>query len=330
MARIALALSGGGSKGAFTVGVLQALRVKLGLKQFRVISGTSTGSLIATMLATNDWNKLRQLYRGVKTENIINPNHALVAAIAGEAGVLFASAVIGGRAIFDQSALADTIRRNIDFAKIRAVSAKTLVQYNTVNLETGHLEIFDNKRHGKAALAKALLASASEPVLMEPVTIGRQLYTDGGVLEFLPLGAVFDSGVALDHIIAISTSPIRPRKSTSLGGIVDILIRTIDLFSTEVGRDDYSGAQLFNAILQMIENAEAAGVSRARILRRVPADVRRRLHGKRPIPVTFIGPRTHIAMDSLKFEPAEMKRVMALGVDVGKKAVPKLEVALDG
>jgi predicted patatin/cPLA2 family phospholipase len=48
--KIGLALSGGGSKGAFTVGVLKVVDQMLDPSPYAVISGTSTGALIATPL----------------------------------------------------------------------------------------------------------------------------------------------------------------------------------------------------------------------------------------------------------------------------------------
>ncbi|MGH7162842.1 MAG: patatin-like phospholipase family protein, partial [Planctomycetota bacterium] len=178
-------------------------------------------------------------------------------------------------------------------------------------------------------LLDALMASASMPVLMEPVPMTREgvaeQLVDGGVREFLPLRAIFASGVRLDRIIAISTAPLRPkRRSGSYDNIVDILGRTIDLFDSEVGRDDYRGALLFNALLQILENAEAEGVPRSRILKEVPAEVRRDLRDKRAVPVTVIAPPAHLDADALEFEPARMREMMRIGVDAAKKVVSAL------
>ena len=110
--------------------------------------------------------------------------------------------------------------------------------------------------------------------------------------------------------------------------IVKILGRTVDLFGTEVGRDDYHGALEFNTILRMIENAEAAGMSRQQILKGIPQSVRPRLKDKRSVPITFIGPNKHIDMKSLEFKPAAMKKLMKQGFDVAKKIVPKIATSL--
>ena len=95
-----------------------------------------------------------------------------------------------------------------------------------------------------------------------------------------------------------------------------------------MARNDYFGALHFNALLRLVENAEANGLSRAKILRGIPEPIRRRLTGKRLIPVTFIGPNRHIEMNALEFDPATMRKVMNDGVKVAKRIVPKIVAEL--
>jgi NTE family protein len=332
--RIGLALSGGGSKGAFTVGVLKVIEQLLDPAPYPVISGTSTGSLIATLLTTNQFGRLIEIYSTVQTENVINPHHAFVAGLFGPVGVLVSSALLGGRAIYDPDALAATIAANVDFQQIKARADKSHLVYTTVDLQSGELVTFNNRDHSARVLADALLASASIPVLMDPVTIQvdgqSSSYVDGGVREFLPLRALFDAGIELDHVIAISTSPLEPkRQASSFNSILEIFGRTLELLNSEVARNDYTGALLFNTLLQMIDNAAAHGVSRTQILRNIPPPVRRRLTHKRAVPVTFIGPRRHIDMNPLEFEPAAMKSVMKEGVRIAKGIVPRIAEQLE-
>lgn len=324
--RIGLALSGGGSKGAFTVGALKVLRQKLTDTTFPVISGTSTGSLIGTMLTTNEWANLVDVYSNVTTNEIVNPNHALVASILGPEAVLFASAILGGRSIYDTAALKATIEGNVDLKNVKARSSKTLLIYNTVDLQTGEVATFNNRDHSATTLLKALLASANMPVLMDPIDIDvdgtTHQYVDGGVREFLPLGAVFESEVDLDLIIGISTAPLNARKRKDpYDKIIDILGRTIDLLDTEVGANDYWGAQQFNAMLQMVENARSNGLTTAQLLRGIPPDVAKKLKDKRPVPVALVAPKDHLELDSLDFDPAKMRELMATGVVAAKNAL---------
>jgi len=324
--RIGLVLSGGGAKGAFTVGALKVVRQKLGVDTFPVISGTSTGSLIGTLLAIDDWSTLVDIYSNVQTQNIVNPHHALVAAIAGPEAVLFAAAVLGGRAIYDTTALRATIAANVDMQAVVDAFPETLLIYNTVDLQTGRSTPFANRDFGKKVLLEALLASASMPVLMDPVPITvdgtTHQYVDGGVREFLPLGALFASDIEVDQIIAISTAPLEARRTPAdYDKITDILARTVDLLDVEVGANDYQGAQLYNAILKMLENAKAAGLSRSALLQGIPDAVKPTIKDKVSIPITVIAPKDHLDLDSLDFDPAGMRAVMALGLEAAKTAL---------
>ena len=61
-----LVLDGGGSKGVYTLGVLKELELKLGepiYKHFGLIYGTSTGSIIASLIALgHSINEIETLY----------------------------------------------------------------------------------------------------------------------------------------------------------------------------------------------------------------------------------------------------------------------------
>ncbi len=64
--RIGLALSGGGSKRAFTVGVLKVIKQRLDHPSpYPVISGPSTGALTATLLTL----VLQQVLEGLLTSS---------------------------------------------------------------------------------------------------------------------------------------------------------------------------------------------------------------------------------------------------------------------
>ena len=66
----ALVISGGGSKGAFAVGVYKYLVSTYDLG-FDVLIGTSTGSLIVPLAALGKIDLLEKLYTTQKTENIV-------------------------------------------------------------------------------------------------------------------------------------------------------------------------------------------------------------------------------------------------------------------
>jgi predicted acylesterase/phospholipase RssA len=365
MPRVALALSGGGSKGAFTVGVLKVLRQKYGLDRFPIISGTSTGALIGTLLATNDWSTLVDVYSNVRTKNIVNRNYPNVARLLGTEGVLFACALFGGRAIFDTRALERTIALNVDWKAVRDAYRVhgSLLVYSTVDLESGMAETWNNRDDDADVLAKALLASSNQPVLMDPVAIRRKRadpggngnaaegrlgqYVDGGVREYLPLEAVFEHGrpsagdvpfrsragdagrVELDAIVAVATSPEAPSASPQdLDKITGVLGRSIELLNIEIAKDDYVGAERVNAILRMEANALRHGLTEEQIWEGVPGPVRDRFRKMTSVPLIRISPADHLPMNGLDFEPEKMRRAMDDGVTQALAVLEKEEKGL--
>lgn len=327
--RIGLALSGGGSKGAFTVGALKVIRQELGVTSVPIISGTSTGALIGTLLAVNDWSTLVDVYSNIRTENIVYPPINLSKTTGLEAACLGAWVLLfRRRAIFDTSDLEASIDANVDFSAVKNAYPDTLLIYNTIDLQTGDVRVFNNKKHKPEVLRKALLASSNMPVFTNPVEIPDEKtgdphqYVDGGVREFLPLKAIYESDVEVDHIFAISTAPLSPRGvGESYDGIAGILVRTIDLMETEIAENDFSGSRKNNALLRMIKTAGASKEIRG-LLNEIQEEVKK--EQRRAINLSLIAPKNHIDMDTLTFEPEKMQKLMKDGMQAAKEAIKKL------
>ncbi len=75
MSKTALVISGGGSKGAFAVGVLKAVFQHNPGLTFDMLIGTSTGALIAPLATPDSIALLEQLYTTVTTDNVIEKNN---------------------------------------------------------------------------------------------------------------------------------------------------------------------------------------------------------------------------------------------------------------
>ena len=316
--RIGLALGGGGARGAFSAGVINYLNTIQEIDDVPLISGTSTGALVGSMVCQRSYAKLDKIYTTVTTADIINPQHGLVASILGLEAAMLASVIFGSDAVFDASALARIIDKNVDFSSIRARRNISRLLLNTVDLQSGEHRVFDNKKHGKALLQKGLLASASEPVFMPAVDIksGDQVHqhVDGGVRELVPLRAAFQSGVDVDVMIVVLTNPVTPAASEeSYSGLLAVLARTLEILLSEVGENDVDFARHVNATLQLIANARAAGVSDSQLFKDVDPELVGRLMGKRAIPILLVAPETRLTVDSLDFDPEIMTDMRNLG-----------------
>lgn len=198
-----LALSGGGKYGAYTVGVLNGWTAAGTRPCFDVVTGVSTGSLIATFafLGPEYDQKLVTLFTNVTDRDIYRKR--------------VNAAVLWAEAAADSTPLRELIECQVDDALLAAVAqahaAGRRLYVGTTNIDTRRLVIWDmgaiaasGRPDATALYRKILLASASIPGFLPPVPIEvevngqkfTELHVDGGATTgvFLrPSGLNLDS-----------------------------------------------------------------------------------------------------------------------------------------
>lgn len=183
-----LALSAGGADGAYGAGVLAGWTAKGTRPDFDVVTGVSTGALLAVLAFLGpEYDELvRELYTN-QTDRTIFRKRGL--------GGLF------GDSLYDNAPFKEQIERYITqdvLNKVAAEHAKGRRLYvATTNLDAGELVIWDmgliaqgGRTNPLQHFQKVLRASASVPGFFEPVYIKpvrgvqlRQAHVDGGVKE---------------------------------------------------------------------------------------------------------------------------------------------------
>ena len=182
-----LAISGGGSKGAFAVGLLLGWSEAGTRPEFEIVTGVSTGALIApfAFLGPEYDATLKEIYTGVSTKDILTERNILVG--------------LTGDAMTDSTPLHKLIQKYVTprVMKELATEFRKGRQLNvaTTNLDAGRPVIWNlgeiaasGQPRALKLIHKILLASASIPVAFPPVLIeveaqGRQfdeLHVDGG------------------------------------------------------------------------------------------------------------------------------------------------------
>ncbi|MGX4771732.1 patatin-like phospholipase family protein [Bradyrhizobium guangdongense] len=186
--RTYLALSGGGADGAYGVGVLNGWTVAHNRPAFSVVSGVSTGGLIApfAFLGSQYDDTLRELYTSGIAESLLNDPSIM--------RVLFGSGLFGNTRLRELVAryvgpeiLAQVARENAKGRRLLVV---------TTDLDTQRTAIWDMGKIAAVGTPKALklfrdvmAASASIPLVFPPIMIeaeggGRrfqEMHVDGGV-----------------------------------------------------------------------------------------------------------------------------------------------------
>ena len=233
----ALVLSGGGSKSAYSVGVLQHLLGNLEIK-YDAIVGVSSGAICAAFLGmfSHGYEKesidaLSKIWLSLNNEKIYQRWNPF-----GRFHVLWK---LG---FFDNSPMKDLIRDSISLEKIR-LSGKNIT-VGTVSLTSGKYTNFDQNSDD---FIGAVISSAAFPVMFEPVMIGNQLWSDGGIKSISPIHTAIMLGA--DQIDVIATSPeTRDKRWIDKPSIIDIIKRSFDLFTEKILSNDIEKAILYNKL----------------------------------------------------------------------------------
>jgi len=207
---VGVALQGGGSWGAYTWGVLDALLAspRVGIVQ---LSGTSAGAInaaiVASALAKGTPAQARESLRAFWLD-IADPAFAdIVRALWGPLGRRLQHSVgewlLAGGALSPYGAnplglnpLRSAIEEHVDIDAIRSKSAPAL--YVTVtNVKTGLPRVISNE----AMSINALLASACLPELFQAVELDGEAYWDGGYCGNPTLWPMIHNGAADDIIV---------------------------------------------------------------------------------------------------------------------------------
>ncbi|MGE3500106.1 MAG: patatin-like phospholipase family protein [Candidatus Binatia bacterium] len=182
-----LAISGGGDKGAFGAGLLAGWSAAGSRPVFKVVTGVSTGALIAPLafLGPAYDDELRSIYTGVGLRDICTPRAGLGALL--------------GDAISDTAPLSRLVRGHIDRRVLDAIAAEhrkgRMLLVGTTDLDAGQGVIWNLTKIAasgdpqaadlvhRVLIASSAIPAAFPPMLFEVEADGRryqEMHVDGG------------------------------------------------------------------------------------------------------------------------------------------------------
>lgn len=256
-----LALSGGADDGAYAAGFLKGWSDSGGRPQFSIVSGVSTGALIApfAFLGSEYDEKLRAFYTEISRKDIYRQR--------GIVGLLTQPSVA------DAAPLAELIAANIDGEILDAIAIehgngrRLLVQ--TTNLDAGRGVIWDMGAIAGSSdpqrlelFRRVLLASASVPGLFAPVMIEvsdgtanfAEMHVDGAVTagflavpESMAISGEMRPGAGQDRIFVILNGRLRPRYEMVGLSTFAIVERALDTVLSAYDRTSLANVRNFAA-----------------------------------------------------------------------------------
>lgn len=288
----ALPLSGGGSKGAYQAGVIYNLLAERRI-QYDILSGTSVGALNALLLAMYPHGQeveaaeaLKDIWYNVSTGKV----HKLW--YKGFLGYLSA---LWQPSVFNTEPLENLVESMADVSRIRSSGKKLRVV--GVSLNTGEMKVWTEQDDD---IVQGVLASASYPLFLEPVKIGDQIFTDGGLREVTPTGAAIKAGAT--HLDIVQCQ--RPGSSKHKGidiTTIEVGKQSLSIMMDEVAVWDIKAIDFYNAIIKSgIDVSEFKNI---------------KLDGKRFITTNLIYPEVNLVDNALDFSPDIMRKAFEIGLE---------------
>lgn len=251
--KLGLSLAGGGVKGAAHIGVLKAFEEKN--IEFEYISGTSSGSIVATLYATgytsDEIYKLFKKYcnqiKYVDYKNILK---------------LIFGLIVKRKIIIDGLNDGTKIEKIInDACKIKNIYNISQIKKHliipSVDLHNGKIYFFSSKKHNKnninnrdilsdeisyvynMNIGKAVRASCSYPGVFSPMLYQNTQLIDGGIRENVPWKELKEIGV--DKVISVIFQNELEKEEKCLD-IIEVVSDSIGILSHELSNYELLGA----------------------------------------------------------------------------------------
>lgn len=336
----ALVISGGGSKGAFGVGVLKKLSALYPNLDFDIFVGTSSGSLIVTLASLKQYPVLEHIYTTTSTSDILSKFNIMDR--------------LNEHSLYDLNPAWGLINKyypDEKYAQLIASGKKVFL--TTTCLQDGSLTVFTNDVQSIQPAnysvmqiinadhyRRALFASVCEPVFMPPVKVNLHVpgalnpghqFVDGGVSKYAGVQMAIDAGVS--EIFAIILSPDKSEPLDSeFKSLFAILQQTIDIFTTDVGKSDLYIPAQYNEALEYISAVKAkmlaSGVSQEQVNAYFNAGPDSNPFKNRPpLKIFTIRPAASLGggPGGLIFDPEEMKGMLAKGEQAADNFIASLD-----
>lgn len=201
-------ISGGGSWGAYSVGMLMAMNV-----EHDCVVGCSTGSLMAPLVALGDWDRLVKAYSSIGLDGIFDKNPFKRNGKLSKWKVIW-MLVRGYMTVGRTDALRSTIKSFFtreDYDAIRHMGKNVVVTVTNLSSKNNRTEYKSILDESYEDFVDYMWASASLPVIGTLIRKNGNVYCDGGLTDNVPLRWAIEN-LLPTHVDCFIHEPITMRE----------------------------------------------------------------------------------------------------------------------
>lgn len=240
----ALVISGGGSKGAFAGGVAEYL-IKVEQQDYKILLGTSTGSLLVPSLAIEDIEDIKTAYTSVNQDDIYNVSPFKIKKL--EDGSVKTSIhhfnilkqFLKGRKSFgEHKNLRKTIKRFFtedDYHQ--AIRSDKKVVISVANLTTRSMEYKYLRDCTYEDFVDWMWISSSFVPFMSLIEKNGYEYADGGFGNYIPVQQAIDAGATEIDVIVLIPKYSNKQHEKSRNAF-DVLMQGMQFMLKQIAYDD--------------------------------------------------------------------------------------------
>lgn len=190
--KLGLVFSGGGAKGAYLLGVWQAIR-ELGLeKDIEGVAGVSIGALMGYMFAVKEyelschlWETSKYIERSIQTKP-----QGIIHKVIGKNNVN-ALENLKSNNYLSSKKIDNLLNQMVDINKLKTSKCKCYVTCH--NIHTKGPESFLLNRYSEEEVKQILKASSAIPLLFKKVKLNNKSYYDGGLSDNTPIRPLYEN-----------------------------------------------------------------------------------------------------------------------------------------
>lgn len=227
--KLGIALSGGGIRGIAHAGALKALEEN-DIK-FDIISGASSGSIIATLYALGYSPYYIYILFKRYAKEICELNGMPILSSVGNFIVNKKINICGLNSGTKLEEAFNQLAKKQGVEKIGQIKKPLLI--TSVDISKSQEVVFSsiskNEYIGEITVGKAIRASSSFPVIFEPCQFEDKILIDGGVLDNTPIKILKENGA--EKVLAIRFDS---DKVTLESNVMDITMKTIDIMGNKL------------------------------------------------------------------------------------------------